>query len=289
MKKKAIAALVAGVLLLAACGREGGEEQLDITAQGTTEPTATAKADDAEAKATPTPKADAEATPTPAATTAAAANKTPAPAAKAAEGDLNQPKAGTYTYDLEGKASDPFNPAAGEQAFDGEMSAKISHSGAVTTREQTNSEQPGVTTVRTKRETDRIVLLSFKQETAQGDFSCTFDPAPEIAHIPVKVEKFPTQQLKGQGNACGGTLNIDVQRKETVPDATGKTWDTWRILVDQTTETSQFKIHSIDTRWISPDLGVEVASNGKTNGEIKAGATSQKFSGTAKTALRKRP
>lgn len=284
--KKALAILCASVLLFAACGREGDEEAEILGASGSASPTAT---DDAEKSAKP-------GEPTAAAADATTApgeqpSKTSAPAAPkpAPQGQLNQPKAGDYIYTLKGKASDPFNPAAGEQDYSGELEVEISHSGNITTREQTSSNEAGRQTVRTRRESNRILLLSFKQETPQGDFSCEFNPAPEIAHIPVKVEKFPSQDLKGKGNACGGKLDIDVQRMEPAKDAAGKSWSTWRVLVHQTTETDQFKIDNTETRWISPDLGVEIRTDGKSDGEIKAGATSQKFTRTAATALKERP
>jgi hypothetical protein len=286
--KKALTILAAAVMLLAACGREGTPSEELTTAQTSASPgatTAPGSTDAADATAPPGGEPGA----TPAATSGTAPAKTTAPVQNADEGGNNQPKAGEYVYDISGEASDPTNPAAGKQKFDGDKTVEVTNAGAVTTRQETNTESAGRTTIRTKYESTRVLLLSFKQETAQGDFSCEFSPAPVIAKFPIKAETFPQQKLSGKGNACGGTLDIRVDRKENAKDANGRSWSTWVVSVKQHTETSQFTIDRSEARWVSPDLGMEIQTIGSTSGKVKIGATSQPFSGNDKSVLRSRP
>ncbi|HYZ93025.1 MAG TPA: hypothetical protein VFA34_11655 [Actinomycetota bacterium] len=283
MRKRPVFAAVAFLLLVAGCGREGA---LTSELTGST-PTP-------EATTTPAATGPSE---TPAATSTAAASAAPsgagggaaAPTKPAAEGGINTPKDGKYVYTYKGEASDPFNPAAPPERFDGELTIESSHEGNVYTSEQTNTESPGRVTTRSRWEATRITLLSFKTETAGGDFSCTFDPPLLIAKIPIKVEKFPTQQLKGSGNACNGKLDIEVQAKETVQDATGKSWSTWRIHVVLQVGNEQFTNTTDQTQWLSPDLGFEIKTDERSNGEVKTPGGSQKFSGKSGSVLKSHP
>jgi hypothetical protein len=284
--RKVLALLAVAVMLLTACGREGGEEELNITsAQEGAEATATPGAEET-AKATKAPADDPadEATPSPTAAAATDAPAAPAPS-KAPEGQYNDPKVGTYTYDIEGEANDPLNPTAPPEKYKGEATTEISRSGDVTTREDTTSEQPGRFTLRTKRESTRVLLLSFKAETAAGDFSCELDPPLVIIKFPVKPEKFPTQTFKGQGNACSGKLDIEVLRQEAAKDASGKSWQTWVAKVRQEVKSGQLNQVTNQTRWVSPDLGIEIKGEQQSSGQFGT----QKFEANGSAVLKDYP
>jgi hypothetical protein len=278
--KKGLASLAVAVMLFAACGKE--KETSLLAPSPSAEATATAKA-----------KAGATAKPgdtTPAAggapkTVAPASGAGPAPAAKAPAGRSNKPKDGTYLYALTGKASNQFDPSGPPQNIDGEQTNKISHSGNVYTNEQTRSDSPGRTTVRSNWLDTKVEMLSFKAETQIGDFSCTFKPPLLIAKFPTKPEKFPTQQLKGDGNACNGTLDITVVKKDSSKDATGKTWETWQVKVKLTFKSGQLSSTSDETRWVSPDLGAEIRSVAHTDFQYGP----QKGSADTTSVLKKHP
>jgi hypothetical protein len=285
MRTKLFALLAVAVMLLAACGREGGEEELDITtAQEGAEPTATAEPE-ATAKATKAPADAATDDATPEPTDAAPAATAQAAPPKAQEGRYNDPKVGTYTYDLDGEANDPLNPTAPPEKFEGEGTVEISRSGDVTTREDTSSEQPGRFTIRTKREPTRVLLLSFKAETAAGDFACELDPPLLVTKFPVKAEKYPTQNFKGQGNACNGKLDIEILRQESVKDASGKSWQTWVAKVRQEVKSGQLNQVTNQTRWVSPDLGIEIRGDQQSSGQFGT----QKFEAKGTAVLKDYP
>lgn len=284
MTRRTLFAVIAYLLLAAACGREGGTEG-ELAVEGRTPgPTATATAPGASPRATTT---------APAATTAPGAAAAPGGAAPtqttkpAAEGGVNTPKDGRYVYEYKGQSSNPFNPGAPPQDFDGELTSEYTHSGNVYTRETTNSEQPGRQTTRSRWEPAQILLLSIKIETAGGDFNCTYDPPLVIAKIPIKPEKFPTQHFEGEGNACNGKLDITVERQENVTDATGRSWPTWRVLVDLEVGNEQFTNRSRQTQWFSPDLGIEVRTDGTSETEVRS--PPGKFTGNATTVLKSHP
>lgn len=286
--KKAVAVLGAAMLLLAACGREGAEESALATAQSlppsvspdaaaTQAPDATASAAAATDRGTATtaPTARAQTTAAPRTSTRAAP-----PAGRA-----NPPADGTYRYTYSGTASDPFNPSGPPERFNGELTTEFSHSGNVYTAEITNSEQAGRTTIRTRWSSVKVEMLSLKTESAAGEFGCTFNPPLVITKFPVKPETYPTQELKGEGNACNGTLDITIVRNTTQKDATGKSWNVWEARVKTTIKSGQLTLTQNETRWVSPELGVEVRSNGSSDGKYAA----QSFKTTSTSALKSHP
>ena len=282
--RKSLAAIVCGVLVFAACGREGPATQDTLaTAEPlespleTEEATATVSPGATAPGATTAPIATARAT-TPAGTAA-----TKAPAAKPPPGRFNTPQDGAYVYNYSGTRSDPF--AGGEEKFSGELTNEVTHSGNVLTTESTNSESPGRTTIRTRWSDTKVEMLSLKTESQGGDFSCTFDPPLIIAKFPVKAETYPKQELKGEGNACNGTLEITFERQEAAKDGTGRSWNTWRVRVKTTVKSDQLTITQNETRWIAPELGTEVRSTGSSQATFGA----QKFTQNSTAALKSHP
>jgi hypothetical protein len=291
--KKVPAFLAAATLLLAACGSEGKIDGSALTSESSAPTSPGASDGDAAAPSeTDAPEASAQASaaaggggataaPTSAARTAAPSASRPAPP----EGRANPPVDGTYVYAYSGTASDPFNPAGPPQKFNGELTTKISHSGNTYTAEITNSEQAGRTTIKTRRSSTKVEMLSLKTESAAGDFGCTFDPPLTITKFPIKPETFPTQQLEGEGNACDGQLDITVVRKTTQKDATGKSWSVWEVKVKTTLKSGQLTLTQQETRWASPDLGVEIRSDGSSDGKYAG----QSFKTTSTSSLKKHP
>lgn len=287
MTKRALIAVVAVLFAASACGQEGGLSSDLTNERESPTPAATAGGTQASPGAT---AGTTDGSPAPGqATSAPTSAPATQPTKPAAEGGLNAPKDGTYTYTYSGESDDPFNPTAPPQKFNGELTVDISHQGNVYTSEQTNTESPGRFTTRTRWEADRILLLSFKSETAGGDFSCAFDPPLVVAKIPVRPETFPTQNFKGTGNACQGKLDITVEGRETVKDATGASWDTWRVRVKLQAGNEQFTNTTDQKQWLSPQLGVEVRTDGSSHGEFRTAGGSQSFDGKATSALKRRP
>jgi hypothetical protein len=282
--RKWLTAVICGLLVFAACGREGpATESTLATAEPLESPVATE-----EAKATSTPAATAApATPAPAATSratpAAGTTATSAPAARPQPGRVNVPKDGAYVYSYSGTQSDPFG--GGQQRFNGELTNEITHSGNVLTTESTNSESPGRTTIKTRWSDTKVEMLSIKIESQGGDFSCEYNPPLLITKFPVRAETYPKQQMKGEGNACDGTLEITIERQEAAKDATGRSWNSWRVRVRTTVKSDQLTITQNDTRWVSPELGVEVRSTGSS----KATFGAQSFTQNSTTALKSHP
>ena len=281
--------VVAFLFLGAACGQEGSILPSLAAERGDDVPTATPTTAPELASPTAPGATAAPAVSAPAAAAPGGSQAQP-PTQPASEGGVNPPKDGRYVYTYEGEATNPFNPGAPPEKFSGEeLYSEISHQGNVYTEEQTNTETPGVFTTRTRWESSRILLLSFKTETAGGDFNCTFDPPLTIANIPIKPETIPTQTFKGQGNACDGKLDITVERKENTTDANNRTWSTWRTKVRIEAGNEQFKTITNDTIWLAPEIGVEVRTDGTTQGEFRTPTGAQSFNGKATSALKSRP
>ncbi len=173
-------------------------------------------------------------------------------------------------YDLSGEASDPFNPSAPPEKFASGASttSQLRHDGDIVIDESTSSESAGRTTTKARWASARVTLVSLTVETPAGSFACTFKPELVIIHIPIKAEKFPTQNISGDGNACGGKVDITVEGKEDVKDAAGKTWSTWRVKVHTQTDSGQLKTTNDETRWFSPDLGVQIRQQSNQSGKL---------------------
>lgn len=287
--RKGLAVAAAAALLLTACGREGTPKDVAAFSDASPSPTATAKAARG-AKASATPAATQDA---PAATSEPAAPQAPAatsgPQQTAAPGTQQPPKDGRYTYDFKGKANDPTNPTASQQSFEGERYSQVSHNGSSYTIVTTNSEESTRVTTKLNWGQDKVELTSIAIQTQLGEFSCAFDPPLVIVRFPIKPETYPTQNFKGQGNACDGKLDITVERQEAAQDATGRSWNAWRVKVRTETRSESFDLTTDETRWVSPDLGMEVRSEAKSNGSFKSGAFSGDIAGESTSVLRSHP
>jgi len=280
------------LLLAAACGGGKKESALTTNEGASASPGASASAAPGKSAA---PAASGAKTSGGGATTgskssSASKQSTSAAAPKVVAGGYAPPKDGSYVYRMDGDATNPFNPAAPPQKFSNEtLTKKISHSGNVITTEQTTSTSAGTSTQRVRWESDRVLLLYVNASTPQGDYGCTFNPPLLITKFPVKPGTIPTQHFKGSGNACNGTLDITVERRESSKDANGKTWDAWRVHVKTSANAGQFTQNSDDTRWVSPVISEEVRSTGKVDIKINGAAGSQTAHQNLTTALRSYP
>ena len=286
--KKLLASLGVAMLLLTACGREAEIDGSDLTTAESSAPTASA---DATATSAPGATAKASAAPGGAAATGAPASAaaTSAPGTSSggtpAEGKANTPADGTYVYTYTGESSDPFNPAGPPRKFNGELTRESTHSGNVYTEEITNSEEAGRRTVRTRWSSTKVEMLSLRTQSPVGDFACEFDPPIVIAKFPLKAEVYPTQQLKGEGNLCTGSIDITYVRKTTVADATKKSWPVWEVKVRTQGESGQLKLTQNETRYVSPELGFEVKTVANVEGQYGA----QRFKSNSTSTLKSHP
>jgi hypothetical protein len=290
MKKGRVVAGVALVLLLgAACGKENAPDEVLTVDTGASPAPGAAATNAPDASAAPGATDAAPGATTKPAATAAGTRATAGPVTTAPPGERQPPKDGRYTYANSGKRTDPSNPAAGQQPFEGERYDDISHSGDTYTIESTNTEEAGRIVTKLRWAASRVELLQITIETQIGTYSCRFDPVLVITKFPVKPETYPTQTFKGEGNACNGKLDITVVKKETQKDATGKSWEAWQAKVRTETKPPNLSIVTNETQWVAPDLGVSVRSEGASNGEYKSGATTFKFSSTSTAVLKKYP
>jgi hypothetical protein len=285
-KRRAIAIAVAALLLLAACGREGVPGEVSSLGDASPSPSASATA---AASATPSAtKKAAAASATPSAT-AAAPQASAGASETASPGTFRRPTGGRYTYSYEGEGTDPTNPAGPERSFEGKRYTEVSHSANDYTFVGTNSEDTTRSTTKTRWSSTKVELTYIEIQTQVGTFKCKFDPPLVITRFPVKPETYPSQTFKGEGNACDGKLEITVVKREQAKDATGKSWDAWQVKVHTETRSSNFDITTDETRWVAPDLGIEVRSNANSNGNFKIGASSGKINNTTVSVLEKYP
>lgn len=302
--KRTLALLSLLLLALAACG---GDDPASTGARGgsptpsgaTTAPTPTEEVEESPDDATATPTAAPEEGSNEGAgedgDTDGGGSDGPEPRSEqqsADDGGVNPPKTGDYVYDLDGTTSDPFNPAGRDYPDDTTATVEVSKDGDVYSSKTTNSEDPGASTSRVRWEADRALLLFTKQERPGVSFSCTFEPPVEILRVPMKAETFPTQEWSS--DSCEGTTDITVVGQEDVQDANGETWSTWKIEQEtdytfrgeQGTATGTLRT----TTWFSPDLGNEVRSHDRNDGEFKnQTGTGQEFHSDTTITLKSHP
>jgi hypothetical protein len=202
---------------------------------------------------------------------------------------VRQPAAGDYVYDLTGSSSgallgveQPYPPGAAQTVH---VTPGAAGGGGVEIETvQTSAQDPGVrVTVRTRWEPGRIRLLSTViQLPGLANHPCTYNPAPEILHVPPAAETFPQQSFSGD---CSGTVDVSVTGPETVT-ATGRAWRTWKVHT-----TSRFKMGAgltgtIDaTTWLAPELGHPV----RTVTVLDAQAAATRLSAHQTAVLRSHP
>ena len=174
--------------------------------------------------------------------------------------DVNRPREGTYVYDYASESTNASTPTASPRraAEEAELTSKVSHDGDVITTEEKSSEGPAVATSRWRWSDDGAVELSFETKTQQATSGCRFEKPIEMLRIPIKAEKFEKQSFDGTGTSCNGERTVTVERMEDVEDEEGKTWPTWRMVIETSVRGQGLTNRSTVVRWFSPELGKDI-------------------------------
>lgn len=203
-------------------------------------------------------------------------------------GEITPPQPGTYVYDLTASSIDPDDPDAPDRRVEGEQSETISVEGDVYSSEITIEGNPGfVTVIRTRWEERSVLLLSSETTTPDASSRCTFEPPVEIVHLPTREERFPTQEWDGPG--CQGRTDITVLGAQTVRDATGRAWATWKFEVRTETTSPGGSVVETETRWLSPELGRDVRTDRIADGERSSPTGTRRFHNATQTVLKSNP
>jgi hypothetical protein len=249
--------------------------------------------------------------------TPAAAGKTAAPKASAAAaagaatakpagggavnaappGGANIPKAGNYLYVSSGSAqgaTDPQPRTYENRETTIQYSDPKPVEGGTEITAKSGTEQGSQTTTN-RWEKTRVLLLSIKIVSPQGNIECKYNTSSgglEILRFPIKAEKFPQQSWSNE--SCSGTHDQEILGQEDVT-AAGKTWKAWKVKIH---DVQKFTIASgpggvpatfdatIDrTILLIPDLGVEGKSDGTTDGS----GGGQSFKSSNKSELKSYP
>ncbi len=195
----------------------------------------------------------------PDATATAAARGTPA-VERAAEGEVNRPKEGEYVYSYESESTNAATPTASPRRSspDAELISAVNEDGDVTTTNEKTTEGAATASSQWRWSDDRVVELSFETKTSQGSAGCKFDTPIEVLRLPIKKEKYDTQEFDGSGTSCDGQRTITIEDTEDTKDDGGTTWSTWRIRIETEVRATGVTNRSTIIRWFSPDLGKDI-------------------------------
>ncbi len=183
---------------------------------------------------------------------------------RAAKGEVNRPKEGTYVYAYRTEQTNAAVPDSTPRRSkaDSQLTSTVSNKGDVTTTKDTSSEGPAVFTQRTRWDNDGVVDLSATLDSPQSSAGCEYDPPLQSIRLPLKKATLPLQKLAGKGASCIGERTITVEKEESVKDARGVSWPTWRIKIETVVTQPGLTKNNTDTRWFSPDLGKDVRIEG---------------------------
>ena len=260
-------AVPVGLILLTACSKGGGRARSAATPTPTPPPSVSAPASPSSSPPPPSPAGPAPAasrrpSPSPTRSPTITVPSSPAVRLPAAPETVRQPAAGDYVYDLTGSASrallgveQPYPPGAAENVHVGPGTAAAG--GTELEAVQTSPQDPSLSiVVRTRWEPGRVRLVSTVIQVAgAANYACTYNPPPEVLHIPPAPETFPQQSFAGD---CSGTADITVGGPETVT-AAGRAWRTWQVHTVSRITTGAGFTGTIDTTtWLAPELGQPV-------------------------------
>jgi hypothetical protein len=286
---RASVAVVALLLLVVACG-SGAEDIETVGAEQT--PTATPAS-------SPTPDIDqdgagravgsggAEEAP---GTPEAAPEPGPEPVGAAPV--PNRPQPGRYVYDLSGTSHTPFDAGPRSYPEGSRMVVELTREGNTYTARSSSDEGTAGQTTRMRWEDDRVLLTFMAIEVSgmgnllpgSGYIECRIEPPVEILRFPLSPGPYPTQSFSSRD--CSGTAEIEVIAPEAVTDASGRTWQTWRIDAHTTFSYGASIEGDLEaSTWLAPELGTDVRTDVKTQGEINR----QPFTADQQTLLRSHP
>lgn len=193
----------------------------------------------------------------------------------------NHPKQGIYVYALSGSGTEV---GGSRRSYPEGSESRVEFKGGPDeySIQTSSSQDPNRrTTIRTRWEPNRVLLLQTVLSTGAGDIPCNYEPPVEIVHIPVKPETW-TQTWSNQ--QCNGTAELTVHGMEDVA-AAGRTWRTWKVSTKTTYSFGAITGTLTATEWLSPDLGTSV--KGEEHNEGKFGA--QPFTSDTATMLKTYP
>lgn len=201
-----------------------------------------------------------------------------------AEG-YSPPTSGAYVYRLEGTQPDQYNPAGTPHRYsDATLTRTVSRRGSVVTIEQTTSTQATKQVKRIRWQRDGVFLLFVSAETFDGTYSCRFAPPIRILAFPMRAQALPTQKFHGEGELCVGKLDTLVEGRETITDATGKSWTAWRIKTRNQTY-GKYPQTTHTTAWLAPSTWMDVRSDATS--DVAFGT--QHYKSTSRASLRSHP
>jgi hypothetical protein len=193
----------------------------------------------------------------------------PRPKASAAP-TVKRPRDGKYVYSFSGQIVDTADPQATPRRVSGaQRTHTIKNNGDITKQTETSTISTATTITRTRWEPNRVIELSVVTKFQGSSSGCIFNPPIDVLHMPIRVETFPARQLKGSGSTCGGDYELTVNGPETVNDATGRSWATWKITIR--THAKSANTDATETRWFSPELGKEIRIEGVTQQDTSNG------------------
>jgi hypothetical protein len=161
----------------------------------------------------------------------------------------------------------PYPPGAAQTVHVGPATA--AGGGTEFETVQTSAQDPSVRTiVRTRWEPGRVRLVSTVVQLAGlANYACTYNPPPEVLHIPPAPETFPQQSFSGD---CSGTADVTVSGPETVT-AAGRAWRTWKVHATSRITTASGFTGTIDTTtWLAPELGQPVRAVAVLDAQVAA-------------------
>lgn len=203
------------------------------------------------------------------------------PAPSVASGPIDPPKPGSYVYDWSGRALDPDDQSKVLNEVKGlSQTQKVSRDGKDYTTEVTTERVEGVTRIRTRWEDDRVQLISSEPS---GGVGCTFEPPVELFRIPLRHGSIPKQSWESEN--CSGSIEVEVIGRSRAPDVAGRNWETWKLEVRIETTTAGGTLFENETRWLSPELGMDI----RTERVAEGTSDGRRFLRETSTALRDRP
>jgi hypothetical protein len=232
--KKALTA-IALVLLVGACGGGGGDDP--GSADGTDAPQA------------------------PGATERAQTDEGRPDDVKAAPDDtINRPVAGSYVYTYETEVTQPSKTPR-RSTPDAELTSKVTMDGDTATIAEQSTEGSAIATVKRRYTDEGILELSFETKTEQGSTGCTLSEPLTVVPLPLEKVELEPEPIEGEGTSCEGERTVSVGDAEDVEDASGNTWSTRKVKIENVVRSVGLTSLSTLTLWFSPDLGREVKTS----------------------------
>lgn len=239
------------VMVVAACGREGGDRD---TGQLAARPSVTPRASTAPAETMP-PRSGGPATARPSGATAVDATAPPASSARpattpSAAPRLVRPTTGRYGFHEKGTRR--AGSGGQDQPYETDGSLTVSASGERTTLRFATDNGSEEMTLR--YETSRAFLERARLQQSVASFDARFDPPQLILRAPMNLGDTWTNTWKS--GATSGTTKIRIDREELVR-AFGKVWRAV-VVVNQSTASGEAKGNTSTTSWYVAELGLDV-------------------------------